>query len=642
MTQFAFSSLIDVKVGGAALPPTKMADGVADKLVAAWVDLGAGVPGAFQLTFRDKARREVLDLANIKIGTKIVLAPVADGKGAQDPLLTGEVTGLEADYDGAGTFTVVRGYDFGHRLLRQRRVVGYTKMTAAAIVRKLVEQSSIKVGRIEPTRPAYDFITQDNITDWDFIARLADENEKVMYLDSDGKFQFVSRERASGAPPEGTDGEKSQLVLQGGRDVLRCRAAVTSTDQVPQVEVRGWDVGAKRALTSKVDALTNPAIDIGARPGEMAKKFKATRLVETSTPYDQQPQVKRAAESLADDVTSSFAELEVTVRGNPKIRPDVPVLLEDVGEPFEGKYTVTGVRHSFENGRPYRTQVTVSGRQWRSLYGLASGGAKTATRMPSVANGVVTDVKDPQRLGRVKLKFPWLNPTYVSDWTRTVQLGGVSGGSIIPLDVNDEVLVAFDRGALDHPFVIGGLYNGKDRPRPGDVPLHDKLSGKASRHTLADREFNRIDLLSQQTGLRKRGVRLSTGNNRLVINLDRTKTEITVDSKGSVSIKGSRSVSVEAGADLSLKAGGSLSLDAGGSLSVGAGGAMSLRAGAAMSIDAGMAMAINSTAMVIDAKAALNITAALAASIEGATVTVTGAAVSLLGPAITANRMPVV
>lgn len=80
MTQFAFSSLIDVKVGGAALPPTKMADGVADKLVAAWVDLGAGVPGAFQLTFRDKARREVLDLANIKIGTKIVLAPVADGK----------------------------------------------------------------------------------------------------------------------------------------------------------------------------------------------------------------------------------------------------------------------------------------------------------------------------------------------------------------------------------------------------------------------------------------------------------------------------------------------------------------------------------------------------------------------------------
>lgn len=610
MTQLTFSSVIDVRVGGGKLPRD-----VADKLVGAWADLGAGVPGAFQLTFRDN-KRDVLGLAGIKIGTKIVLAPVAGGTGAQDPLLTGEVTGLETDYDGTGTFTVVRGYDLGHRMLRQRRVAGYTKMTASAIAQKLLTRSGIPQGRIEPTKPAYDFITQDNITDWDFLARLADENEKVMYLDSHGKFQFVSRERASGAPPEGTDGDKSQFVLQAGREVKRCRAAVTSADQVPEVEARGWDVGAKRALTSKAKAQTNPGIDIGAEPGKMAQEFKASNLVETGTPYDQQAQVKRAADALADDVTSAFAELEVTVHGNPRLRPDVPVLLEDVGEPFEGKYTVTGVRHLFEAGRPYETRVTVSGRQWRSLYGLASGGASAAPRLPSVANAVVTDVKDPQRLGRVKLKFPWLDPSYVSDWTRTVQFGGVDGGSIIPLDVNDEVLVAFDRGTLDHPYVLGGLYNGKDQPKPGDVPLHDKLSGKASRHTLADREFNRLDLLSQQTGLRKRGVRLSTGDDRLVINLDRTKTEITVDSKGSVTIKGSRSVSVEAGTDLSLKAGGTLKLNADG----------------AMSIDAKGELTINSGLMTIDAKEAL-----IKADLN---LTMRAASIAMLG-AVTANGMPV-
>ena len=64
----------------------------------------------------------------------------------------------------------------------------------------------------------------------------------------------------------------------------------------------------------------------------------------------------------------------------------------------------------------------------------------------------------------MRLQFPWLDDTYVSDWTRTVQIGGLGGGGIFPLDVNDEVLVAFDRGALDHPFVIGGLYNGRDKP----------------------------------------------------------------------------------------------------------------------------------------------------------------------------------
>lgn len=621
MTLLAFSSVIDVKTISGKLP-----DEVADKLVDAWVDFGSGTPGAFQLTFRDKAG-QVLDLAGIEIGTKVILSPVADGKGAQEPLLTGEVTGLEADYDGTGTFTVVRGYDLGHRLLRRRRVAGYTKMSASTIARDLVKDSGIPIGRIEPTSPNYDFITQDNVTDWDFLARLADENEKVMYVDSDGMFQFVSRERASLAPPEGTDGDKSQFVLQAGRDVLRCRAAVTSADQVPQVEARGWDVQAKRAVSSKAKAITNSAIDIGAQPGEMARKFGAGNLVETGTPYDDEAQVKRAANSLADDVTSAFAELEVTVRGNPKLRPDVPVLLEDVGKPFEGKYTVTGVRHTFENGRPYRTRVTVSGRQSRSLYGLASGGTTTAPRLPSVANAEVTDVNDPLRLGRVRLKFPWLDANYVSDWTRTVQFGGVSGGSIIPLDVKDEVLVAFDRGALDHPYVLGGLYNGKDRFRPDPVPLHDKLSGKANRHTLADREFNRLDLLSEQTGLRRRGVRLSTGNNRLVINLDRTKTEITVDSKGSVTIKGSTSVSVEAGTDLSMKAKGALKLSAGG----------------AMSIDAVGALTVNSGMMTLDAKEALSIRALLDVNISALAMQLRAdTSLAMSGLAITANNAPIV
>lgn len=84
------------------------------------------------------------------------------------------------------------------------------------------------------------------------------------------------------------------------------------------------------------------------------------------------------------------------------------------------------------------------------LYGLASGGGgsdpASATRLPSVANAIVTDVQDPLKQGRVKLQFPWLDDTYVSDWARSVQMGGVAGGGIFPMDVGDEVLVAFDRG----------------------------------------------------------------------------------------------------------------------------------------------------------------------------------------------------
>lgn len=346
--------------------------------------------------------------------------------------------------------------------------------------------------------------------------------------------------------------------------------------------------------------------------------------------------MKFAADALADDITSSFAEVEVVARGNPKLRPGIPVALADVGKPFEGKYTATSVRHLFGDGRHYETWVTVSGRQWRSLYGLTSGGSETAPRLPSVANALVTDVNDPLKQGRVKLRFPWLDDTYVSDWTRTVQMGGLAGGGIFPLDVNDEVLVGFDRGALDHPFVIGGLYNGKDVPTPvKDVPLHNSVSKKATRHTVSDRDGNRVDLLSQKTGGRKQGVRLASGDDKLIIHLDRTKTEIVVDSKGTVKITGSRSVSVEAGTDLTLSARRALTIKSGGPLSISGGGAVNVRAAGELGLNSVGVLNMSAVgAAMLTGGGTVQVTSAVNTTIKAPTVLVTS-------PAFLANGLPV-
>ncbi|MEV5014160.1 VgrG-related protein [Streptomyces sp. NPDC053780] len=566
MVRPAFSSIVQVRVGSAKLP-----DDIALMLVDGWVDQGMNVPAAFRLTFRDPDHL-VLGKLGVKFGTRVVITPVADGQGVGKPLLTGEVTALEADYDGTGSYTVIRGYDFGHRMVRQRRVAAYRNQKASDIARKLAAMDGVSIGRIQPTKGTYGFISQSNVTDWDFLSRLADENNMVMSVDAKGKFRFTKPNPSAGAPSPQTDGDKSAFVLQARHDIMRLRAAVTAADQVGKVESRGWNVTTKKKITEIAPATTDPGFSIGSTPGEAAGKFKPAKLVETANPYDKQDEVRHAAQALAADVTSSFTELEIAVKGSPDLRPGVPVALSDVGKPFEGKYTVTSVRHHFGDSEPYQSWVTVSGRQWRSLYGLTSGGGgaadpASALRLPSVANALVTDVQDPLKQGRVKLQFPWLDDTYVSDWARSVQLGGKGGGGVFPMDVGDEVLVAFDRGALDHPFVIGGLYNGRDLPtKVNDVPLHDGLKKQATRHTLSDRQGNRVDLLSQRTGARKQGVRIASGNDKLTINLDRTKTEITVDSKGSVSITGSRSVSVEAGTSLTLRGRRSVMIDSGGSL----------------------------------------------------------------------------
>ena len=98
----------------------------------------------------------------------------------------------------------------------------------------------------------------------------------------------------------------------------------------------------------------------------------------------------------------------------------------------------------------------------------------------------------------MKLKFPWLSDDYVSDWARTVQPGaGKDRGWIVLPEVGDEVLVGFEQGDFDRPFVLGGLYNGVDTMPAGPNDLIDSGSGAINRRSLVSRRGHRIDLLDQ-------------------------------------------------------------------------------------------------------------------------------------------------
>jgi uncharacterized protein involved in type VI secretion and phage assembly len=81
---------------------------------------------------------------------------------------------------------------------------------------------------------------------------------------------------------------------------------------------------------------------------------------------------------------------------------------------------------------------------------------------------VVRDIKDPDGLARVKIELPWSpdpGGTPWEAWARlaTLMAGGDRGTFFVP-DVGDEVLVAFQAGDPAHPFVVGALWNGQDKP----------------------------------------------------------------------------------------------------------------------------------------------------------------------------------
>ncbi|MEU3974902.1 VgrG-related protein [Streptomyces bacillaris] len=506
--------------------PAELPLGWAAQLVSCVVDENIGLPDTAVLTYRDPDH-DLLSESGITLGTPLKISVVTVQDRARERLFTGEVTAIELDHDTTGTFTVIRAFSRAHRLQRGRKVVAYRNMKTADIVRKVAAGAGLTCGKVEAAPITYKQLTQPNVSDWEFLQHLAAESGAQVRVDDKGVLQFTRPKPASSAPSPDTRAAKHPMVLEYGDNLLALRAVVTGSDGAGDVEVRGWNVDTKTRLVAREQSVRSKTVTPGMSPSVAAGAFGASaRMTVADTPYRTQAETTAVAGAVSAQVSSGFGEIEAVAFGNPQLRAGEPVALGNVGPAFSGRYTATAAHHVLEPDGGYRTTVIVSASPDRSLAGLTGGGAPSrGPRIPGLAIGVVTDIREGKgQRGWVRLKFPWLDDTYVTDWVRTVQWGGNGGGGVFSPEVNDEVLVGFEQGLLDSPYVLGGLYNGIDRPSEHDVPLVDKTSGKVNRRSLVSRSGNRLELLDTPRG--PSGVRLASGNKRLEVLLDERKNEI--------------------------------------------------------------------------------------------------------------------
>lgn len=92
------------------------------------------------------------------------------------------------------------------------------------------------------------------------------------------------------------------------------------------------------------------------------------------------------------------------------------------------------------------------------------------SKIPGVVTGVVKSVDDPDQQGRVQISLPYLGGQNDSTWApvATLMSGGGRGSWFMP-EVGDEVLVAFNQEDVQHPYIIGFLWNGQDKPPVSNI-----------------------------------------------------------------------------------------------------------------------------------------------------------------------------
>jgi uncharacterized protein involved in type VI secretion and phage assembly len=184
-----------------------------------------------------------------------------------------------------------------------------------------------------------------------------------------------------------------------------------------------------------------------------------------------------------------------------------------------------------------------------------------------VAIALVTQNNDDEKLCRVKVSYPWHDQPRESYWARlSVPMAGNDRGVVMIPEVGDEVLVAFEREDLRFPYILGGLWNGKDKPPvANDDGKNDKriIKSRDGHYLLYnDNSSNGEVILTHKKGRRiaftKDGWIVEDENGNKV-EVKTASGEMTIEAKGQLNIKAA-SVTIEATGTVEVKASATMTL----------------------------------------------------------------------------------
>ena len=217
------------------------------------------------------------------------------------------------------------------------------------------------------------------------------------------------------------------------------------------------------------------------------------------------------------------------------------------GEIDYGEYIVTSVKHNCNNLLVYENSFTA---------------IPSDAKIPAYANpeavpnsepqsALVMDNNDPDKLGRIKVHFFWQEEGQTTDWIRIVSpySGGSRGFFFIP-EIDDEVLVGFEAGNAERPYVMGSLYNGSKKPNDAWPNSKNSFKGLVTNSGMRlefdeDKKITTID---------------TPGGNKIILDEDGQSILIEDQSSNKVELTTS-GIDLKSPGDINIKADGKITID---------------------------------------------------------------------------------
>ncbi|MEB2309367.1 MAG: type VI secretion system tip protein VgrG [Candidatus Brocadiaceae bacterium] len=432
-----------------------------------------------------------------------------------------------------GSFLTVECRDESVKMTSGAKSRYFTDKKDSEIMEEIIGSYSLQK-EVKPTIPDLKNVTQYNSTDWDFLLCRAEANGQVVIV-TDGKV-VVTQPDIGDAPV---------VSVKFGNTLLELDAEIDARRQSKGVLASSWNPAEQKV--TEAEAKEPSAMDIGnLSPESLADVIGGEKLDIRHGGTLGEPELQAWADGRL--MKERFAKVRgrAKFQGFAEVLPGKIIEVTGIGERFEGKVYVSGVRHTVTGGN-WETDVQfgLSTELFAETYNLRP--LPAAGLIPAVGGlqiGIVTALEnDPDGEERIKVRLPLVSVAEEGVWARIATLDAGKGrGTFFRPEIDDEVVVGFLNDDPRHPVVLGMCHSSaKPAPEPAKDDNHRK--GYVSREKM---EFIFDD--------EKKVVVLGTpGGNKITLS-EEDKAVIVEDQNGNKITLNDSGIKIESSKDIMMKA----------------------------------------------------------------------------------------
>jgi uncharacterized protein len=265
---------------------------------------------------------------------------------------SGIITEIATNFpEGGSPDLSISGYDHGFLLTMGKNSRTWLKAQDSDAANEIASFNNLNAA-IQTTSEKHPQIEQNQVSDWDFLKKLAERNQPFeLYVDERRTLHF-GEPNDKGAPV-------TRLVY--GQGLLSFKPEANLAGQIAKVEVYGWDVKSKKVIKGTATAGEESGRS-GKSGGQRLKEFVRDSdkqpTLRLRQPVFTQAEADQRAKAALNEKAKQFLTGEGEGIGLPELRPDRNVELANLGSPFSKVYYIQEATHKIDTGG-YRTRFKV-------------------------------------------------------------------------------------------------------------------------------------------------------------------------------------------------------------------------------------------------------------------------------------------